>query len=69
MNDEQVRNLLKKYRLGTISNEDRAILESWYLAQVSQKPANLSDEELRRNLQLVEQKLVIHTKPTKVRAM
>jgi len=69
MNDEQVRNLLKKYRLGTISNEDRAILESWYLAQVSQKPANLSDEELRRNLQLIEQKLVIHTKPNKVRAM
>lgn len=35
MDNIQIDELLKKYRLGTCSNQEKAVLESWYLQQIA----------------------------------
>lgn len=62
MNDEQVRALLEKYHSGKLTEEERAILESWYAAQVA-KGGTLADETLQSNLQLVRSEIASRTKP------
>lgn len=63
MNDEQVRRLLENYRSGTLTDHERAILESWYAAQVAEASPTLDDEALRHNLDVVRGKVVKRTKP------
>lgn len=63
MNNKEVRILLNKYRSGTLNDEERAILESWYLSGVKNAYGDISDEELRSNLELVEQVVMARTKP------
>jgi len=60
MDNEQVHILLGKYREGTLSDEERMLLESWYAAQIS-KGSSLTDEELQRNLHLVRREVIAQT--------
>lgn len=63
MDEKQARELLKKYRIGKLAEEERALLESWYLAQVSENQSALDEEELRHNLHLIRKRLVSRTAP------
>ncbi|EHQ24898.1 FecR family protein [Mucilaginibacter paludis] len=48
MDDNEVKELLNRYRLGTATDEDKALLESWYLDFEEPGPEELSmDERLR----------------------
>lgn len=68
MNEEQARALLENYRNGSLTDEERAILESWYLAQVSDPQRAPHDEVLRFNLQRIRHEINNRTKPRKVAA-
>lgn len=63
MNDEQVRVLLENYRSGKLTDHERAILESWYTAQVAKGGPTLDDEALRHNLDVVRDNIAKRTKP------
>lgn len=58
MKGHQARELLKKYREGTLTSEEQALLESWYLAFAkSRKPAPLTEDELNSALDEIRQAL------------
>lgn len=63
MKEEEVRTLLDKYREGLLSEEELALLESWYLRKASSGQATPGDDELRANLRRVEKVVVGRTKP------
>ncbi|WP_257669895.1 FecR family protein [Parapedobacter tibetensis] len=65
MDKEQVRKLLEKHRVGKLSDDERAILESWYLDNVSRQETKLDDKEVQANLNLVKQAVINQTKPHK----
>ncbi len=47
MKDQRAKDLLKKYKEGSITNQERAQLETWYLQfGKSKKPVSLSEDEL-----------------------
>ncbi|WP_439697431.1 FecR family protein [Mucilaginibacter sp. AW1-7] len=45
MEEKDIKNLLDKYRAGTASEEEIALLESWYLHFTEQEPEVLTEEE------------------------
>ncbi|WP_026902916.1 FecR family protein [Pedobacter glucosidilyticus] len=50
--------LLEKYRLGTISDEEKAILEAWYNSYVkSEAMINLSEKEIEQDLLKISEKV------------
>ena len=63
MDNEQVHILLEKYRSGTLSREEKAILDNWYLTKASGMGPVLSDDELQQNLQQVREAVMGQTKP------
>lgn len=59
MDKNDARELLEKYRLGILSEEETAILESWYIQQArNTQGLNLSEEELKEDLLRLEQKVL-----------
>lgn len=46
MSQTEIKHLLEKYRIGQCTEEERALLDSWYLQQLD-RPANISPEEIR----------------------
>lgn len=63
MDKERVRILLEKFRAGTLTDDDRAILESWYLHRASDPHDDLDDRELAENLLRIERRVIAQTKP------
>ncbi|SEM53160.1 FecR family protein [bacterium A37T11] len=63
MNNEEIRILLSKYQAGTLSDEERAILESWYLSTVKNASVTISDQDLQFNLKAVEKVIISGTRP------
>lgn len=56
--------LLKKYRLGTLTEKEKGILESWYIQQINGDPAFiLSPEELEADLRNMSRTLPNYKKP------
>lgn len=53
MEDKQIIELLNKYNDGTLSPEEKTILESWYVMQASNTNYDLSTEEIDRNLEII----------------
>lgn len=53
MDDRQLIALLEKYRSGTLTDEERAILESWYNKKARGDSREITDHDLERNLRLV----------------
>jgi transmembrane sensor len=45
MDEKEIKELLDKYKEGTATEEERALLESWYLTYEEQGPADLSMDE------------------------
>ena len=57
MNEKEIKSLIEKYRDGTLSAGEKAILESWYNQRSADSPLNLTDETLERNLEKVSSRL------------
>ncbi|WP_285011130.1 FecR family protein [Pedobacter faecalis] len=57
MDQQEIKSLLEKYRSGTCSEQEKAILESWYNQQAAQRPLNLTEERLELNLKEVSNRL------------
>jgi transmembrane sensor len=50
--------LLKKYRLGIINDEEKALLEAWYNTYVASKSAtNLSAEEIEKDILIISERV------------
>jgi transmembrane sensor len=60
MDNQDIIKLLNKYNQGQCTEQEKAWIETWYLNQQT-KPLNHPIEELARDLDEVEQKLIEHT--------
>ncbi|WP_442592071.1 FecR family protein [Pedobacter sp. AW31-3R] len=60
MNTEEVEKLLKKYLDNTCSEEERALLETWYLKEQLQPTGLLSREELQADLSAISEGLPLN---------
>ncbi|MBC8988022.1 FecR family protein [Pedobacter sp. N36a] len=50
MDEQQITELLEKYKNGLLDAQEKAILESWYLQQAVSSMSEISDEDLNHNL-------------------
>ncbi|WP_440133938.1 FecR family protein [Chitinophaga sancti] len=55
--NQQLIELLEKYQAGTISEEEKAILESWYNQEAAAKTAAIDDSEVQESLQRIKNRL------------
>lgn len=62
MKDEEIRTLLKKYKAGTLSQEEKAMLESWYISEAQHSKRKIDELNLSHNLKVIGQGLPLkHT--------
>jgi len=59
MNKEKVIELLKKYGQGTLDNEEKALLETWYLRQAANSKQRLSPEMLEKSFESIKSRLPV----------
>jgi len=57
MNESQFLVLLKKHQNGTLSDEDRDILDAWYLNKVSKSEIHLNEYEMEESYEYLKSKL------------
>jgi transmembrane sensor len=57
MDEKEIKSLIEKYRNGTLSAREKAIIESWYNQSATDSPFHLPDETLERNLKKVSSRL------------
>ena len=57
MDEKEIKSLIEKYRNGTLSIREKAILESWYNRYAADSQLNVTDETLDRNLEKVSGRL------------
>ncbi len=62
MDDQDIIKLLERYTLGQCTEQEKAWVESWYL-QLPERPLTHSIEELKTDLDEIEQHLIQHTRP------
>lgn len=60
MDESRAKALLQKHRDGTLTDEESAMLESWYLAQANAAEVTITDDELERHLHAVWESLPVH---------
>lgn len=53
MTDQTIKTLLEKYKAGTITDAERAVLDKWYLHVAVDNSEELSDEERLQALKMV----------------
>jgi ferric-dicitrate binding protein FerR (iron transport regulator) len=53
MDKEEIKRLFDKYNSGQATEEERALLESWYVKNTDEKPLDLSAEEIEDDIQEV----------------
>jgi transmembrane sensor len=64
MIEKDAQKLLEKYRSGTLSTQEKALLESWYINYYKNSPKPmLSDDELQNDLDDIYRSLPLHEKP------
>lgn len=57
MNTEKIAALLEKYRDGTMTDQERALLETWYLRQAGQSSYEMSPEQLDSSMAFLKKNL------------
>jgi hypothetical protein len=57
MDEKQVKDLLERYNAGQCSDEERALLETWYLEHNRDLPHGLSAEKIREATDRIEARL------------
>jgi len=62
METQKARELLEKYRQGTLSEEEKAILDSWYLQLSRNEPVNITEDEIQGRLEAVWDGLAVNRK-------
>ncbi|MBB5287389.1 ferric-dicitrate binding protein FerR (iron transport regulator) [Rhabdobacter roseus] len=63
MKESQARELLKKYREGTLTEAEKALLESWYLSMAKTQRADLPDANLEKYLDTIWEALPVPKQP------
>ena len=53
MDDKEIIALLEKYQSGTLTDEEKAILESWYNQKALERGHEITDQDIDRNLRLI----------------
>jgi transmembrane sensor len=66
--DQPINELIEKYRAGTISDEEKAILESWYNMEAAARSADLSEQEVQESLGKISRRLMIKPERTWLKA-
>ncbi len=69
MNEEKAIALLKKYELGTISPEEKARLETWYLSYGAARKNQLSNEELEESFDHLKTQLPVTFEKNKTKTL
>lgn len=59
MNEQKAIELLKKYDTGTISSDEKALLETWYLQQTENSSDQLSPEQLNKSVEHLKAQLPV----------
>ena len=62
MKEQQVIELLKRYKEGSLSPMDKAKLETWYISETSKSDARLDDDDLRESLDHLREQLALKYK-------
>ena len=57
MNEKKAIELLKKYENGTISADEKALLETWYLQQAKNSTDQISPEQLDESVEYLKAQL------------
>jgi transmembrane sensor len=63
MRDQLAKDLLKKYKEGTLTEDEMALLESWYLSQARSVDNTLDADELEKQLDIVWKSLPVNRPP------
>lgn len=58
--------LLEKYKTGTISAEEKAVLEAWYNQAAASKSAPVADADVQESLRRIRNRLPMERKPAKI---
>ncbi|MFC5412604.1 FecR family protein [Larkinella bovis] len=61
--ESKARDLLKRYREGTLTEQEKAVLESWYLHLGKSRQADINPDELTKQLDQVWEALPVHEPP------
>lgn len=69
MEREKFNALLEKYRLGTLTPEEQAKLEAWYVRYAAESPLKADPEIMRERLDQIASNLPLHRRPQKLRRM
>lgn len=64
MEADQIIELLNRYKAGTLSPQERAKLESWYISQAANSKLDIDDEELEKNLSALRGRLPLRHQET-----
>lgn len=67
MERNQARDLIRKYREGTLTEPERALLESWYLNVARSKNQTTAPDDLENRLDSIWQSLPVHQEPVEKR--
>lgn len=57
MDEKEIKSLIEKYNTGSLSIQEKAIVESWYNQYAADRTSNLTDETLQLNLEIVSSRL------------
>lgn len=63
MDEEKIRQLLVEYQKGTLSPENRLILEAWYTKKATEPVDTMDDQQLRARLGRLRQAVMEKTEP------
>jgi transmembrane sensor len=69
MENKDAEELLKKFRAGQLTEQEKALLESWYIQRASRSEVDLSAEELEAVLQEIWDTLPVHEEERPVRRL
>lgn len=57
MEDWQIKELIEKYLEGTLTPEEKGLLESWYSHEAESNPDGISDQEVKESLKRIQARL------------
>jgi len=63
MDKTLAKDLFQKYKDGTLTDQEKALLESWYIDQAKSAKVTITENELEKHLDMVWESLPIHENP------
>lgn len=66
---QEFKELFRKYETGTLSEDERRLLEKWYNHYAAESRSQVDDTELEERLKSIAHKIPVRYQPTKIRRM